>query len=433
MNISKKLIFVSVALSLFTACEDDTSRIAITQKISNVSSVGYIYHGENGNRLVNGVGDFQNISPMEISLASSATWLVAATFNDSSIWAAVLENGSVNAFLVKNQTIQEIPITPNSVSPGTQPTLAISNNGDATLANVFENASPDASTIIVDNATSTRAYISNQGQLILKTNDSEESLAVNALNYSRILKDNKSRLLVLSDPTLSYTHQVLGRKFQNAAAISLIETQPEFRLIKKISIGSPDVIEGNALIWMDVDGDDDDEIITTLSNSTGGARIVIFSEEGDVLSSGTPIGTNRRWRHQLAVAPFNTPTELLLSSIYIPHLGPVLEYFRLDDLSLSRFNTQSIIDYTSHYQIALNLDMSLAGDFDSDGAIETLLLDKNTKSELAAWEYQNGNIKKDWTLPLSDKISSNLAATTLSNGRIALGVGLENKLLIWQN
>lgn len=37
------------------------------------------------------------------------------------------------------------------------------------------------------------------------------------------------------------------------------------------------------------------------------------------------------WRHQIAVAPFILNAELNLLSVYIPHITPTIESFRVDD------------------------------------------------------------------------------------------------------
>ncbi len=45
--------------------------------------------------------------------------------------------------------------------------------------------------------------------------------------------------------------------------------------------------------------------------------------------------------------------------------------------------------------VGLNIDMSLAGDFDGDGKIELLLVNRNTRKEIGAFEYLNGSIGND--------------------------------------
>ncbi|MBT4502484.1 MAG: hypothetical protein HOC74_32425, partial [Gemmatimonadetes bacterium] len=77
-----------------------------------------------------------------------------------------------------------------------------------------------------------------------------------------------------------------------------------------------------------------------------------------------------------------------------------------------------------------NLDMAVAGDFDGDGQIE-LLLPNQALTQLGAVRHTPTGARIVWTLPLSQRISTNLAAVTLADDRLALGLGYGQTLHLW--
>ena len=423
----------ALAFSLTSCKDNETLSIAppATETLVSAKAVGYTYHSENGNRYVKGAGNLTHLTPIDIPLPASATWIAAVPNSNDSIWTAVLADGAVKAFKVNRLGYEEIGIKPNQLSTPTPPTLVVAADDSVILGNVFIGASSYSATAILDKTTGERAYVASNGDLVLATANTETRLAVAALPYARVLVDDNKRILLLTHPTTVYDHTaVLGSQFQHAAEISLIETRPTLRVASSIVIAAPDVIEGNALIWEDVNNDGVREIITTLSRRGEGARVVVYKEDGTVASSSPAIGVSHRWRHQIAVAPIQSTTIMSLASIALPHIGPSLEFFRLDDASMAQ-QAQSLT-FTSHFQTSTNIDMSIAGDFDGDGKVELLLVDRNTLRQLGAFEYRSTGATLDWTLPLTDMISSNVAAVTLSNNGIAFGVGQGKSLRVWQ-
>lgn len=437
-----RTLFIALALTSCAQSDNDDENIDNTTKkgdagatvstayFESVKSIGYPYHGEDGNRYAKGQSDISALQPIDIPLDTKSTWIAAATLGQNSIWAVVTETGDVNAFKVDGTGYEAIAISPAKLDTPVPFTLVVTDSGEAVLANVFDDASPYTAPVIVDKTQGSRAYVANNGDLVLlKDSNTKERLAIDVLNYSRVLIDDKQRLLVLTKPTLFYDHQVLGSAHPNAAAITLVQTTPEFKVLSTIEIAEPDVIEGNPLIWKDMNNDGSLEIVTTLSNVNTGARLVIYNEDGSIFAEGTPINTGYRWRHQVAVAPFREANVNSLASVYIPHLGPQVEIIKTDDGSMD--STREPVNYSSHLSISLNLDKSIAGDFDNDSKPELMLINRDTQKELAAVSYSENNVEIDWTLALADKMSSNIAAATLDDGQIALGVGQGNSLRIW--
>jgi hypothetical protein len=262
----------------------------------------------------------------------------------------------------------------------------------------------------------------------LQAGEERTQLDVAALPDARILHDEGGRLLLLSDPTDNYDHGVLGDAVE-AGAVLLVETAPEFRVAEKISVSDGLVIEGIMPIWFDLDGDDRREIIVTASDRAAGARLLVYSESGELIAESDAIGQGYRWRHQIAAASFLDENKNEIISVRTPHIGGLLEYFQLDG---DRLELVAEVDgVTSHVIGTRNLDLALVGDFDADDHAEVLLPDDGLRG-LVAVERTVDGAHVDWSAPFESGMSSNLAAVTDAQDRIIVGVGLaDGSLLIW--
>ena len=214
-----------------------------------------------------------------------------------------------------------------------------------------------------------------------------------------------------------------------ASSVTIVETQPHLRISRTISVPPPAVIEGIAPIWTDISGDGSREIIVTVSDSSQGARLVVFDDAGERVATGGAIGRGYRWRNQLAVAPFSPDDELELVDVLTPHLGGVVEYFRLSGQSLDL--VAQAPGYTSHVIGTRNLDMALSGDFDGDDRVDVVLPDQ-ARTELGAITRPPNGAGLNWRLPVGGTVRTNLAAISFSDGSIGLGVGRADGVLrVW--
>jgi hypothetical protein len=184
-----------------------------------------------------------------------------------------------------------------------------------------------------------------------------------------------------------------------------------------------------APIWADLDGDGTREIIVTVSDVAGGARIVAYDETGLVVAEGPAIGAGFRWRHQLAVAPFGPNGETELAVMLTPHIGGTVEFYRM------RGDTLEIVARlpgpTSHVNGSRNLDMALAGDLDGDGRTEMLVLSRGL-TELIGVRRTASGAEKAWSVEAGGRVTTNIAAVETAGGGIAVGVGhAGGTLRIW--
>jgi hypothetical protein len=194
-------------------------------------------------------------------------------------------------------------------------------------------------------------------------------------------------------------------------------------------LSEQDVVEGLSPIWADLDGDGEREIVVTLSNAAEGARIAVFSEEGKEIASGPAVGQGFRWRHQLAVAAFGPEGQLELVDVLTPHIGGVVEFYRLENAELRVM--ARVPGHTSHILGSRNLDMAAAGDWDSDGRVELLVPTQN-RAELSGIRRTPEGAEVVWSLPVGGRINTNIGVVTDSDGGLSIAVGREDRVLrIW--
>jgi hypothetical protein len=389
-------------------------------------TIAYTHQQPDGNRWLDGSGDVRHANPIDIALSGQPRWLVAAPYQNGSLWAVVLEDGSVQAFLLNASGAQPVPISPSILIPGAPAMLLIQDRVPILLTPPTNAASETTHPIWLPQS-GIMAFIEKNGDLVFWGDGEVARLAVDALPDARILQDERGRILLFTGPTDRYQHGVLGDTIE-AGSITLINTLPKPAISMTIHF-SPKVAEGIAPIWADLDKDGTREIIVTLSDENQGAQIVIYNENGELTAASAPIGRGYRWRHMLAAAPFAPGGAVELADVVTPHIGGIVEFLTLSEDILQ--TTATLNGYSSHTIGSRNLDTAIIGDFDADGLAELILPDQAMTNlgiikRTALGAEVIGNLKTD------SRISSNLAGVNLEAEGIGLGVGLENNTLrIW--
>lgn len=388
-------------------------------------SLGLTYQQPDGNRLVQGRGGQPAGPPLDIALQGEPRWVVAAPAEGGSVWAVVLDDGRVQGFLVTGGEAAPVDLGVERLPPGMPPLLQVTNAVPRLVP-----PPPDASPLShpLPLAGGRLAYITFNGDLVLWDGAELGRLPIDALPDARLVADERGRLLVLSGPTGRYAHGVLGDALE-AASVTLIETTPELQVAAEIAVPSPQVIEGLAPIWTDLDGDGEREIIVTVSDDQQGAQVVAFDERGVRVAAGPPIGRGGRWRHQLAVVPYASDGGPELVAVRTPHIGGVVEFYVREGEQLHI--VAELPGYTSHVLGARNLDLAFAADLDGDGGAE-LLVPNQALDTLGVLRRTTAGVEVAWTLPVGGRISSNLAALSGADGRISIGVGRQDGALrLW--
>ncbi len=390
--------------------------------------IGYTYHRADGNRLVEGQGALPDLEPLDIALDGMPAWVVAAPIERGSLWVMVTTEGQVYGIRFVDGGVQAITVTPDKLPPGMPPLLTIENGNPV----IITPPSRDPSTLthpVVLPGSGQIAFIENSGDLVFWGDGVEAArLAVDALPDARILIDEDGRLLLLTGPTTLYDHGILADEIE-ASSITLIETQPEPRIVRVIPVPEDQVIEGIAPIWADLSDDGQREIIVTLSNNDQGAQLAVYEESGELLAVGPAIGQGHRWRNQAAVAPFGPDGRLELVDVLTPHIGGTVEFFQLSQSVLQL--SAEITGYTSHVINTRNPDMILAGDFDGDGRVG-ILIPNQPRTDLNFIQHTTEGAKVAWSIPIGGTLTTNIAAVTLADNRLAVGIGRDDGVLrIW--
>jgi len=380
-----------------------------------------------GNRVVKGQGNIPTLTPIDIPLDGLPEWITAVPFGKGMLWAVVLDDGRVQAFIIQNGQVEPATIKPEQIPAGMPPLLGLANEQAEIILPGGDFSAQTHPVFISD--TGDMAYIDSVGNLIIQKEDKTTTLPVNAQPDARILVDENGRLLLNSDPTDEYGHGIMGDALE-ASSLTLVATQPTPEVIHVIPAPTGYVFEGIAPIWADLDGDGTREIIVTRSNENQGAQIVVLNESGDLLATGPAIGQGGRWRHQLSVAPFGPDGELELADVLTPHIGGPTEFYQWQDDQL--VVVASVPGHTSHVIRSRNLDMNATGQFDDSGNL-TILLPTQDRTSLSGIQHTPNGAEVAWSLPLTGKLATNIAAVSLENGRLAVGVGQDNNSLkIWQ-
>ena len=391
-------------------------------------SYAYTYQRSDGNRYVEGKSNFPDAQFIEVELAGTPRWLVAAPSGTGSVWVAVLQDGRTQAFRVEDGQVVEIDVAPQTLPIGAPPLLAVAGDEVFLVAPPSEEASPLTHPVPLGNQ-GRLAFIETGGDLVVWQDGAETGrLAVNALPDARLLVDGDERVLLLTKPSDRYPHGIVGDTLE-ATGITLVETRPSLKAVLTIAIPGQGVVEGIAPIWADLNGDGQREIMVTVSDATQGAQVVVYSESGERLGTGPAVGLGNRWRHQLAVAPFGPNGEIELAEVLTPHIGGIAGFYRLGAESLDLLVQQGGV--TSHVIGSRNLDMGLAGDLDGDGQPELVVFNLRF-TELIALRRTGDGIEMAWQTELGGKAATNLAVAVDSDGGLAVGVGREDGVLrLW--
>ncbi len=361
-------------------------------------------HRIDGNRYAVGVGAMPQSEPVDVALGGEPVWVVGVTRDGEPAWVVSLEDGSL--VVVEDGATSPLDVT---TAPGAPFAVVVASGGEVEILAAEGDESPLTHPIVVDGQ---RVAVLKDGSLAIGA----VSVDVDALPDARLVADDRGRVALLTGPTDDYAHGVLGDRLE-ASSLTVFDAPGP---VRTVNLRPGLVVEGIAPIWADLDGDGEREEILTLSDAEGGARIAAGEVEG------APIGRGRRWRHQIAVAPFGPNGETELAAVRTPHIGGVAEFF---DAGLQIVAEARGV--TSHVLGSRNLDMALAADADGDGRVE-LITPTEDLAMLAAVRREGPGARVVWTVPLDGRLATNLAAAELPGGRLAFAAGTDDgKLRIW--
>lgn len=408
----------------------------------SMASIDYFYthHRADGNRFADGAGTFPDVEMLSIDSHDAALWLDGFAGSYSFGWRYLslrLPNPIGIGFSISSlrETYSFGLLDAVEIPAEYQSTLALMTPPSGSTSFRFDvpfaDISPTSPAVSLDDA-GTYAYITTNGDIILWRDDAEVSrYAANAMLDARLTISAAGQIAVYAEPTTRYPHAIMGNDIEAAALLILALENDQLVEIERITLLPDAVFEAITPIWADVDQDGNDDIITTVSDRNGGARVDVYTVEGTILAQTSPIGTGFRWRHVIAAANFGPDGAFELVEVVTPHIGGIVQFLRYNAQTNTLDITARTGGYTSHAIGSPNLDQAIAGDFNGDGTPE-LVVTTQTRGRLVGLQQINGDISEVWSIALDAAPVSNFAAVTLPDAQLALAIGLADaSLRVW--
>lgn len=385
----------------------------------------YTHPQPTGNRHLAGAGNVRDADPVTLDVSGTPKWLVAYPGDGGSRWAVVTEDGQATRWRVADGgATREGQFSP--LPRGTPPVVAT--EGSRSYRVELPPGMADTGSPTVDpgedGADPRLLYVSKNGDLVV-VGEETTRLPVDAPADARLAAVGDGRYALFGDATDRYEHGALGDTVEGSSLVVVDPVVPEVQA--RSTLEPPAVFEGLQPLVADLDGDGDPEIVTTLADSENGARIAVHDADGDVVATG-PIH-EPGWRHQLVVAPLGPGGAPELAVVRKPHVDKLLEFYRLDGRSLDVVATAE--GFSSHTYRSRITDGAVAADLDDDGATE-VIVPRADRTELGAVRRHEGGTAVPWTLSPPGTVRSNVTGIAPSDGGLAVGVGTDEGVWIWQ-
>lgn len=242
------------------------------------------------------------------------------------------------------------------------------------------------------------------------------SLDEDLLPDARIVPLDDTRWIALAGPTDEYPHGIMGDRFE-AAGFAVIEfvgdgTPPRATYAPLQTSG---VMETVLPIVADIVPGGEPEILMPVSTAFGGSRLVAAAPDGTIVAEGPPIGLGNRWRHVLGVGRTGPTGETEIVVVRTPHIGGVLEYYRIENNRLRIVHSRS--GYSTHRIGDRTLQTAVIGDFGGTGGVQVMIPTQDQRSLAVITRTPAGSEAQE-LIALPGRLSTNIAT---DRGTIAVG------------
>ena len=342
-------------------------------------------HQVSGNRVSRGCGPLTG-DVVDVELGGTPAWVLPDPSDRGTSWFVVLDDGSVDHVIAEDGLLPYVSQSETPpLAPG-EPPLAVALTEDQ---------------LVVGSALGAAGWFRDP------------------LPDTRVVETPGQALIALTGPTDRYSHGVLGDGLE-ASAITLRDVAG----VTSIDAGDVDVIEGTSALLADLRGDvRSPEIVVTVSNADSGARLVAYDLDGEFVAASEPIGQGYRWLHQVGAGPLGPDGETEIIVVRTPHIGGIVEAYRLVDDRLQLVASQP--GYSSHQLGSSNLDMALLADADGDGHLD-VVVPRQAMNELAVLARIDDGFEEIDALPLEGALTTNVAATPDADGNLVLAAGTDD-------
>ena len=385
------LFAMLMVLSVVAAAEPDA--LCVPPTTGEAARVARTDHQPSGNRVVDACGPLGREAPLDVDLRAVAAWILPDPGDRGTAWIVAYEDGSLDRVALDDAGVVSI---------------------ETDFAAPLAPAAPPVATLSAQDGSS------------VNVRDAFEDLEgiVDVLPGSRMVSA-PGGTVALTEPTDRYQHGVLGDDLEAAS----FEIQGADGDWYRTLVGDQ-VIEGLSAMLVDLDGDGlDAEIVLTLSDTTGGARLAVFDLAGDAttldlpgrkVAMSEPIGQGYRWMHQIGAGSTGPGGEVEIIAVKTPHIGGIVEAYRLIDGELRLVASEG--GYSSHRLGSSNLDMALLADVDADGQLDVIVPTQDMRM-LGVLARDGDGFAEIATFPLDATLVTNVAATADEEGRLVLAAG----------
>ena len=382
----------------------------------------YTFHNPAGNRLLRGAGSFPDVIAVDVPLRGKPAWAVGYAM-ETAIWHVVLESGDLQVVEVTLDGDARTLAYETGWFNGAQPPIVgVSMIEGAYVMRSDASVSPHSHPIPVNDFEV--LYINRAGELVLGREDGiVASAPVNAPLDARLVMNSRGQVALYAKATDQLAASTL---------LVLEAREGQVRILARVDLPGEDVYEGIAPFWADIDGDGVEDLVTTVSNGSLGARIRACVWDGGGIRQeidGPAAGRGDRWQQQVTAGRFGPDGWREIVAVRNPHRDPEMEFFRLGDGALEL--AASFPGVTTHVLGSRNLDQTAAGDFNGDGKPEVLAMDLKRRAIVAIQRIESG-AREAWHLEADGEIVSNFAPVELLDGGLALAAGTDdNRLRVW--
>lgn len=407
----------------------------------------YTYHQRSGNRTVTGSSTFPDVQTLDYTaFEDPVRWLLGMNTGQPT-WLAMSDNQR-RILDVIDETL--VSAAPDAVPPRPPFLLRDATRRYTTFPDVTPEVAPFTHPVLLTDLPPTDAPaslatlrpdlrfvgVAATGDVLLLNGDGTEldRLRLDVQPDARPVVSATGDIALYANATDErYVHGIMGDAIEGAALVVLRATGDDtLELITRVDLPGDAVYEGLSPMWADINQDGTDDLVTTVSDSSVGSRLRVYLYDGEAFTDtveGRAIGQPNRWQHQLAWDAFAPDGSYELVEVLTPHIGGVVRFYRFTGDSLEIVAQQP--GYTSHVISSRNLDMAVAGDFNGDGQPE-IVLPSQSRSRIAGIQRTDEGAEVAWALPLDERLSSNLSAVRLRDGRLALGAGTEaGSVRVW--
>ncbi len=202
--------------------------------------------------------------------------------------------------------------------------------------------------------------------------------------------------VVLTGNSDRYGHGILGDKieatgfvvYKNSKVIGEYQLENN-RVFETLRATIADIVPGNS----------GPEILLTVSDEIGGARVEVFTLEGESLGSSDPIGQGFRWLHLLGVAPLGNSNENRVIIVQTPHIGGILKLLKWTGDKLETDIKKNGV--STHLMGSNNLNMAVL--FNGE-----ILVPSNDFRSLKVFKVISNELKIIKEIELGGKLNTNI-------------------------